>query len=438
MAAQEAIVTVGFDHVVRTWSPGAEAIYGWSGAEAVGRPLYELGNDLDATTFSLLLDEVTRAGSTTARVARTRKDGARVTVDLTLVLLRDADGTPREVLGLSRDVTQLDAEHRAALHEARLLGLSGRINEAEIVLRPDGQLVDANDRALETYGYTRDELCRLHIFALRADPTAVVTAQMREALERGVRFETRHRRKDGTTFPVEVSSRGFEVEGAKYLHSLVRDLTAEHAARDERRLLLEQLDASERRYRALFENIDEELTVFEVVRDPDGGFDWVVQASNALGRKWFRGQYAQVVGQRVRKLLAESSMRQHLEHTEALLRGEHLVIETQAKNGRWYRSGSFALDERTVVASALDITALHEARAELEQAMGRAQHANELKGQFLANMSHEIRTPLNAVLGLARLGLDEPEPAKLRDVKFDDVLEVIFNKHLYEFSTTVK
>lgn len=124
------------------------------------------------------------------------------------------------------------------LRAARLRDLAQRIDEAELVVALDGRIVDANDRACALYGYPMDTLLELHVADLRAEETRPeVARQMAEAAEHGVRFETRHRRRDGSEFPVEVGSWAFEVEGQRYLHSLVRDLTARHLQDAETRLL---------------------------------------------------------------------------------------------------------------------------------------------------------------------------------------------------------
>jgi PAS domain S-box-containing protein len=105
------------------------------------------------------------------------------------------------------------------------------------VRRDDGRILDANAAALSTYGYSRDELLSLSIRELRPPDTRILTEeQMAIADSRGILFETVHRRKDGSTLPVEVSSGGATIGGVRMLMSVVRDITerkrAESALRD--------------------------------------------------------------------------------------------------------------------------------------------------------------------------------------------------------------
>jgi PAS domain S-box-containing protein len=109
-AMQEAVVTVGLDFRVVTWSPGAEQVFGWRSHEAVGRPIYSLVRpDVGPEEYEAMLRRVLAEGRYSETNGRTRKDGRRVAVETTFVALRDAAQEPVGILGVSRDVTALQA-----------------------------------------------------------------------------------------------------------------------------------------------------------------------------------------------------------------------------------------------------------------------------------------------------------------------------------------
>ena len=90
----------------------------------------------------------------------------------------------------------------------------------------DGQVCDANLAATATYGYSHRELLGLTIFDLRGPETrGDIWRQMAEARSHGLLFETRHVRKGGSAFPVEVSTRGAMLDGRPVLVSVIRDIT---------------------------------------------------------------------------------------------------------------------------------------------------------------------------------------------------------------------
>lgn len=116
--------------------------------------------------------------------------------------------------------------------------LSELTRDIVLFLRPDGQILEANRAAANAYGYTRAELLTMHISDLRAEalpPT--IDHQMAQGTRDGLTFETRHRRKDGTTFPVEVSSTPSPIGGV--LLNLVRDITLRKQVETTRALLRE-------------------------------------------------------------------------------------------------------------------------------------------------------------------------------------------------------
>lgn len=107
-----------------------------------------------------------------------------------------------------------------------------RHKDIVLLIEPDGRILDANQAALEAYGYTRDELLSLNVLDLRAgDTLALVRSQMDIADREGIVFETVHRRKDGSLFPVQVSSQGATLAGKRVLVSIVHDISERESAR---------------------------------------------------------------------------------------------------------------------------------------------------------------------------------------------------------------
>src|SRR4051794_11024267 len=103
----------------------------------------------------------------------------------------------------------------------------------DIILLMDsrGDICDANRAAVSAYGYSLDEFHKKNIRDIRADSTQdEINEQMARALAEGVQFETRHRRRDGSEFPCEVSARRVDLDGESFLVSVVRDLTERRRA----------------------------------------------------------------------------------------------------------------------------------------------------------------------------------------------------------------
>ena len=108
-----------------------------------------------------------------------------------------------------------------------------------------GAILEVNRRACENLGYTREELIGQSIFLFDVNFSAEWLEQnVRPPMEAGetMIFETRHRRKDGTVFPVEIRARTFQYQGRVLNLSLALDITERKRVEEERERL-RQLEA---------------------------------------------------------------------------------------------------------------------------------------------------------------------------------------------------
>lgn len=118
----------------------------------------------------------------------------------------------------------------------RLTLLMQQANDIILLLDENWRIVEANQRALETYGYTLAELRALPPGGLRpAGERERHPEQMEQFFTpHGARFETVQVRKDGGLMPVEVSGRAVELDGRRHVLALYRDLTERKAHEAER------------------------------------------------------------------------------------------------------------------------------------------------------------------------------------------------------------
>ena len=219
-ALRAAVISLDPKQRVVLWNPQAEAISGYSYAEAAGRPLSDLiAPDRGGQAFRNALQE--RSGRYLEMTLR-RKDRVEFPADV-LVFAAGGDWTKWTNLIIRETSDRKQAEETLRRYE--LLSANSRDIILHIQL-DNGRILEANAAAVAAYGYNREELLSLTIQALRAPGTLAQTVDQMDAANRqGILFETSHRRKDGSTFPVEVSSQGATIGGTRTLVSLVRDIT---------------------------------------------------------------------------------------------------------------------------------------------------------------------------------------------------------------------
>ncbi len=109
--AQDAIIFADPDGIIHLWNSGAEAIFGYSAEEALGQTLdlivpEKLRERHWEGYRKVMATGVTKYGSELLAVPALNKDDNRISVEFTIVLLKDDAGRPQGTAAIIRDVTE--------------------------------------------------------------------------------------------------------------------------------------------------------------------------------------------------------------------------------------------------------------------------------------------------------------------------------------------
>jgi two-component system, sensor histidine kinase and response regulator len=414
--SEEGILAVSIDKRVLSWNRGAEAIYGYSAEEIIGKPVAstiippERMEEYDRSFGRVL------AGETQVRFEsqRHRNDGSVVEVALTFCPIKNQQG---EVIGVSavvRDITQAKATQRA-LHEANenYRALIHNIPDVTWMLDSNHQLKFLSPNAEKLFGYSIAE-CYARgasiLFDVHPDEAQQVRRMFQSFFAEGAPFdmEFRIRRKNGEWRWVHNRAiQTFEKDGLRYASGLVTDITQRKAAE-------ESLRESEQRYRLLFErNLAGVFRCSQV-----GSF---LDCNDAGAKILGYDSREDLIGRSVMdvffdpadKTAADQRMAQHRTASN-----QELSLRRKDGSSVWVMANTTMVSGATgteIEGTFLDITMLKQVEEQMRVAKEAAESASRAKSEFLANMSHEIRTPMNGVIGMIDLALDTDLTPEQRD-----------------------
>lgn len=147
-----------------------------------------------------------------------------------LLMLLSLVGVDSVVVALwwKKEKKKLESELYHQRHTLHLEYLSKYGNDLILQFDSTGRIVSFNDRTLEVYGYTADELTRLNIDDLRVKELNQPSVEhLMQTVQAGSvsMIECVHMRKNGERFPVESSVRIIEESWGKLYHAVLRDIT---------------------------------------------------------------------------------------------------------------------------------------------------------------------------------------------------------------------
>ncbi len=150
--------------VVISWNSGAEALYGWTAAEALGRSSRDLIVPEDAEAAEQLGVEVRREGRWDGELIVRHKDGSLFSVYVRNRLVRDGEGNPSAIVGVAVDITaRVAAENELLQSRNYAQAVTDFMGEGLLTLDFGGHVTYVNRAAEALVGWSDGELRGKHL-----------------------------------------------------------------------------------------------------------------------------------------------------------------------------------------------------------------------------------------------------------------------------------
>jgi PAS domain S-box-containing protein len=208
-----ALVRTSLDGVVVSWRAGAEDLYGFTAAEAVGRPFTEVvRDDGDRDEMAESLRRVVADGRWAGPARICRRDGARIDVHVRMGLLHDVRGRPTGIVSVAVDVSaQVHAQRALRSTHERLRVVCEAMEEGVITLDPAGIVEDVNPAGARILGWDAAELRGKRVQDAVYAPEGAGTAFAVHHAGRGLRVDAdRFVCHDGSVLPVSYVSAPYD------------------------------------------------------------------------------------------------------------------------------------------------------------------------------------------------------------------------------------
>ncbi|MFA7247611.1 MAG: PAS domain S-box protein, partial [Dehalococcoidia bacterium] len=156
-----------------------------------------------------------------------KKDGSKFYLEISSSMLVDEKGNPESILTVFKDITERKKLEKALEDEVlRRRILVEQSRDGIVILDQNGKVYESNKQFAAMLGYSPEEMHQLYVFDWEFQfPQEKTLEMIRSVDEAGDHFETRHRRKDGTIYDVEISTNAAVIEGQKLIFCVCRDIT---------------------------------------------------------------------------------------------------------------------------------------------------------------------------------------------------------------------
>ncbi|MGE5395358.1 MAG: PAS domain S-box protein [Candidatus Saccharibacteria bacterium] len=385
-------------------NPMFERYSGLSEAELIGKTDFDLADHDQAEYFHTNDRIALEAGKPVIfeEWVTFADDGRKVFLETIKTPMFDSKGMLIGILGIGHDITNRKIAQEA-LRESEIKYRAFFESSIDGILLTDaaGNTLAVNPAACNMFGYTEEEMIKIGKKGLENPDDDRLTAflDLRNINGRA-QGEVSFRRKDGTSFPAEISS-SLIINNDNTIRSsvIIRDIS-ERKRNHETVLKLSRA-------------VDQTVEAI-VITDKDGKIEYVNHAYEDLTGYTLK----EVMGRTPSVLKSGKHPVEFYQQLWATILSGN-VSRNEVINKK--KSGELFLEQKTIspifdenrnithfIGTGVDITERKIAEKELIKAKEKAEESDRLKSAFLANMSHEVRTPLNSILGFSSL-LEDPD-----------------------------
>lgn len=238
--AVDGILLGNHDGIIIEANSFISTITGLPRERLLGRHISELFEAFELENKPFRFDLLHKGQTVVNERMMVRPDGTGITIEMRTKMM--PDGSYQSII---RDITERKtAEQRLKESEEKYRSLVDQASEMLFLLDMEGKLIDVNQAAISSTGYSRDELLCMTVYDI--DPDANVRddkTKIWETLppENSTQFEVRHRRKNGTTYWAEIRAGKLVIKDKPYILALVNDITERKQAEELREKLLREL-----------------------------------------------------------------------------------------------------------------------------------------------------------------------------------------------------
>ena len=246
-----ALLLLDPDGCIMSWNRGAELIKGYRAEEIVGRHFscFYPPEAIEARRPQRELEIAAATGRFESIGERVRKDGSRFLADVVITAIRTPDGTLRAFGEITRDITErVAAEDVVKASETRLRSLIATVLDTVvdglITIDRHGIIQSFNKACVSLFGYTPDEVIGQNVRILMPEPyhsehDRYISAYLATGVAKiiGTGREVMGRRRDGSTFPMELAVGQSPQGGNHAFVGIVRNLTERREADTQREQL---------------------------------------------------------------------------------------------------------------------------------------------------------------------------------------------------------